>query len=239
MTKNNKQKSYSPKSKPMIEENKIIKKKRRYTATDSNSNSKPAMIKIKRKHRSYSGDGDGIEQDKNSKKMSANEFKNINLYEIIGKNNNLNDNYEIAKDISKYFDNIFGDTDTVCLVSEIGKQPAISYWIKGQYVRKDRNILNGKYVLIYRSCKHIPANKPIIKHNEFEKFVKNISIKYNNKSVNFICEKLDEKFGDGCHFIRCHLKTYNAFDVYCRFSDQYECSFKLMDSKHYIIAWRR
>eukprot|EP00483_Globobulimina_turgida_P005480 UN05490 len=72
----------------------------------------------------------------------------------------------------------------------------------------------------------------------FAKYVRDVCMKYEDESVSFVCEKLDNYFGDGCHFIRAPLKNYNCFDVYCRFSDQYECSFKSKET-HYVISWRR
>eukprot|EP00483_Globobulimina_turgida_P006541 UN06551 len=73
--------------------------------------------------------------------MSVDEFKSIHLLDIMHGNEECDDNYLIGKHIAKYFDDKFEDTDTVCLVSEMHKQPAISYWIKGECVRRDKNVL--------------------------------------------------------------------------------------------------
>ena len=117
-----------------------------------------------------------------------------------------------------------------------GKQPAISYWVKGDYVRKHKDIA-GKHILVYRACKHRPCKQPKVSQSEFEGYVKKMSIKHENSSVNKICDLLDSKFGDGCHYARSTTKR-PAYDIYSRFSDKYDAGFKL-PSGSYIIAWRR
>eukprot|EP01084_Bolivina_argentea_P187827 323468_1 len=122
------------------------------------------------------------------------------------------------------------------MVAEKDKQPTISYWVKGEYVRKHSNI-HGKHILVYRASKHVIAKQPIVSRDEFQKYVRKISIEYENGSVNTIADKLDEKFGTGCHYARSYAKS-SQYDLYCRFSDKYECGFKL-PSGSFVIAWRR
>ena len=173
---------------------------------------------------------------KNKKKLTVQEFKSVSLEDLIENDIDILDNYDIAKKICKFFDSQFDDTDTVCIVAEKDKQPTISYWVKGQYVRKHKNIC-GKHILVYRACKHIQAKEPILSQSKFESYIKKISIEYENNSVNKIADLMDNKFGDGCHFARSTTKK-PAYDIYCRFSDKYECGFKL-PSGSYVIAWRR
>eukprot|EP01083_Nonionella_stella_P088613 247077_1 len=172
-----------------------------------------------------------------SKPMSVAQFKSIDIEQFVLNDDSLRDNYEIARKICKTFDKQFGDTDTVCLVAETGKQPQISYWCQGDYVRKDKNICNGKHILIYRANKHIPAKQPIVSHEEFVKFIKQLSLKNRDQSCAKIGDILDDTFGKGCHYARSKTKK-PAYDIYCRFSNKYECGFRL-PSGSYIIAWRR
>lgn len=81
------------------------------------------------------------------------------------------------------------------------------------------------------------AKEPIVNSAEFEKYVKKISIKHEKKPVDFICDLMDKKFGEGCHYARSTVKPAR-YDVYSRFSDSYDAGFYL-ESGAYIIAWRR
>mmetsp|Transcript_4538 Transcript_4538/g.7791 ORF Transcript_4538/g.7791 Transcript_4538/m.7791 type:complete len:123 (+) Transcript_4538:1-369(+) len=122
------------------------------------------------------------------------------------------------------------------MVAEAGKQPAISYWCKGDYVRKEKNIL-GKHILVYRSCKHREAKEPKATQQQFEAYVKKLSMEHEKSSVDKICDLLDAKYGSGCHYARSTSKRAQ-YDIYSRFSDKYDAGFKL-PSGAYIIAWRR
>merc|ERR1712154_22023 len=148
---------------------------------------------------------------KKKNKMTENEFAEESLEEFVISDG---DDFDIAKRICKYFDKIFGDTDTVAIVANKGKGPKLSYWSKANYQRKDKN-LNGKYVFVYRACKHIEATN-IIKKEKFEKIVHNLSMDY--KKPHEIADRLDDKFGEGCHVARAN---HDRFDVYCRFSNGY------------------
>jgi len=170
------------------------------------------------------------------KTLSVKEFNEVPIGKIFANDSSLKDNYDIARKICKFYDGQFGDTDTVCMVAESGKQPAISYWVKGDYVRKHKNI-QGKHILVYRACKHRPAKEPIVSGAEFEEYVKKISIKHEKDSVHTICDLIDKKFGMGCHYARSTIARAN-YDIYSRFSDKYDAGFKLK-SGAYIIAWRR
>merc|ERR1712087_776788 len=74
------------------------------------------------------------------KKMSEDEFRKEPLERFI-----IGEHYDIAKSICRHFDNKLGDTDTVAIVARKGRGPKLSYWSKGEYQRKHRD-LNGKYV---------------------------------------------------------------------------------------------
>eukprot|EP01084_Bolivina_argentea_P132317 233512_1 len=171
-----------------------------------------------------------------NKRMSSSEFGSVALAEIFENDNTLQDHFDIAKKICKYYDEQLDDRNTVCVVSEPGKQPAISYWVNGDYVRKESNI-GGKDLLIYRAISHKEAKKPIVSQSQFEAFVKQISVDYEQSSVDAICDMMDDKFGKGCHYARSKQKT-PEFDIYARFTDKYDASFRL-PSGAYVIAWRR
>ncbi len=141
----------------------------------------------------------------------------------------------MCQKICRYYDDKFGNTDTVCMISDIGKKPAMSYWIADEYIRRHENIQN-KRIIVYKACKHQEAKKPIVSRDEFTEFVKKISIQYENDDVSKITDIMDEEFGPGCHYCRgnpgCH------YDIFSRFNDDYDAAFKL-ESGAYIIAWRR
>eukprot|EP01083_Nonionella_stella_P260643 888414_1 len=166
--------------------------------------------------------------------MSVKEFNKVPLKNLIIGDDGLKDNYDIAKKICKFFDSQFGDTDTVCVVAEKGKQPAISFYCKGNYVRKHKNIA-GKHILIYRACKHQPAKEPILSREEFENYVKKLSIEHEKSDVNTICDIMDKELGLGCHYARSTTKR-PRYDIYSRFSDKYDCGFNTA-SGAYVIAW--
>jgi len=170
------------------------------------------------------------------KTMSVKEFKAVPLRDLVEGDESLRDNFDIARKIGLFFDGQFGDTDTVCMVSESGKMPAISYWVKGDYVRRDDDVA-GKEVMVYRACRHREAKQPKVTAAEFEKFVKKISVQYQHCSVDKICDLMDERFGSGCHYARSTAKK-PRFDIFSRFSDKYDAGFK-MPSGAYVIAWRR
>eukprot|EP00483_Globobulimina_turgida_P003884 UN03892 len=121
------------------------------------------------------------------------------------------------------------------MVSDIGKKPAMSYWVAGDYIRRHDDIAN-KRVIVYKACKHTPAKQPLVSHDEFVDFVKDISTQYEDESVDKICGIMDDRFGDGCHYCRSNPGCH--YDIYSRFSDDYDAGFKLQ-SGVYIIAWRR
>lgn len=123
-----------------------------------------------------------------------------------------------------------------CMVADIGKKPAMSYWVSGDYVRRHDNIQN-KRIIVYRACKHIEAKKPLVSHDEFVEFVKKLSIEYEDESTDIICDLMDKEFGDGCHYCRSSIENA-SYDIYSRFSDDYDAGFRL-DSGAYVIAWRR
>eukprot|EP01083_Nonionella_stella_P027564 75956_1 len=186
--------------------------------------------------KSYNDDYDDYKKDpnaNNNKKMTAEAFLSVRLEDLFDEGD---ENYDIAKKICFYYDEQFGNKNTVCMVSDIGKKPAMSYWVDGDYVRKHDDIY-GKRIIVYKACKHQPANKPIVSHDEFVDFVKKLSIENENESVNTICDLLDKEFGDGCHYCRSDIENAH-YDIYCRYNDEYEAAFKL-PSGAYVISWRR
>lgn len=160
--------------------------------------------------------------------MTEDEFSEESLEEFIKSGG---DDFDIAKRICKWFDKKFGDTDTVAIVADKGKGPKLSYWSKANYQRKDKN-LSGKYVFVYRACKHIEA-KCVIKKEKFEKFVRDLAMEY--KKPHEIADRLDSKFGEGCHVARA---KHDQFDVYCRYSNGYMSDI-LLPNGDFIVAWRR
>mmetsp|Transcript_47851 Transcript_47851/g.79381 ORF Transcript_47851/g.79381 Transcript_47851/m.79381 type:complete len:211 (-) Transcript_47851:275-907(-) len=169
-----------------------------------------------------------------SNKVTAEQFKELDISHLVDEDD---DNFDIAAQVCKYFDDKFGDKDTVALVADTGKFPAISYWLSGDYVRKHEN-LNGKHVLVYKACKHIPAKQPTVSKSEFEKYVKQVSIKHKHEKCAVIADILGEKFGEGCHYARSTEKSNASYEIAARFSDGYDASFSL-ESGEYITAWRR
>lgn len=135
------------------------------------------------------------------KKMTVEEFKTISLDDLV-ENGADRDHYELAKRICHFFDAQFGDTDTVCLVASKGMQPAISYWVKDGFVRKEKDLM-GLHLLIYRACGHQAAKEPVVNREKFQKFVEGISIGNNHEAVDVIADKLDERFGAGMFTMLC------------------------------------
>mmetsp|Transcript_14713 Transcript_14713/g.22132 ORF Transcript_14713/g.22132 Transcript_14713/m.22132 type:complete len:230 (-) Transcript_14713:162-851(-) len=169
-----------------------------------------------------------------NKKITADEFKKFDISHLV---NSDDDNFDIAKRICMFFDDKFGDKNTVALVAETGKFPAISYWLSGDYLRKHEN-MNGKHVMVYKACKHIAAKEPIVSPSEFEKYMKRISIEHEQDKCVTIMDIMDEKFGEGCHYARSLSKGHAGYEIYARFSDDYDAAFKL-ESGAYVTAWRR
>lgn len=170
------------------------------------------------------------------KKYPLEKFKSISLDAIIG---NINDNFDIAKVVAKYFDAECEDTDTVAIVCNKGDEPDIASWCKGAYHRKEKNFY-GKFILIYRASKHVPC-KINVGSDIFASCVKGLAL--DNDSAKSIADKLDLVFGDGCHVVTNDNPRY---EVFCRFSDKYMCEVKVpaniraVESEwRYLVAWRR
>jgi len=160
--------------------------------------------------------------------MTEEQFLNVSLDKFIVSGG---DDFDIAKNICKHFDDKFGDTDTVAIVATKGKGPKLSYWSKANYQRKSKNLL-GKYVFVYRACKHIEA-KMLWNKDKFEQTVKKLSMEY--KKPHQIADALDSHFGEGCHVARA---KHDQFDVYCRFSNGYMADV-LLPNGEFVVAWRR
>ena len=160
--------------------------------------------------------------------MSVDEFKSISLKSCLGKG----DNFDLAKRICKFYDQLFNDTDTVALVSNIDLKPLYSISIEGNYKRIENYKREGKYVLVYRAKPHKNANV-IVDKQCFKSVVKGLSI--DNENTKDILNSLNKLFGNGCHVVR---SKKISFDIYSRFSDGYECELRLPNGD-YILAWRR
>eukprot|EP01083_Nonionella_stella_P227467 807032_1 len=84
------------------------------------------------------------------------QFKKLKISHLIDKNKN---NYDIAKAICAFCDDLYNDTDTVCIITDTEKaHPAVGAWAKGNLQRMEKN-MNGKYLFIYRSTKHEKQSK--------------------------------------------------------------------------------
>jgi len=162
-------------------------------------------------------------------KMSVNEFKTISLKSCFGNG----DNFDIAKRICKFYDDIFGDTDTVCLVSAVDLKPSHSLSVEGAYKRSECLHREGKYILVFRARPHIAATVLVSKQC-FKSVVKGLSM--DNESPADIGRQMDSLFGSGCHVVR---SDRISFDIYSRFSDGYECELRLPNGGDYVLAWRR
>merc|ERR1712228_665992 len=163
-------------------------------------------------------DNDNNNDNNQKKKMTTEEFMNVSLKDLFDEND---DNFEIAKAICSFYDEKFGNDDTVAMVSEIGKKPAMSYWVSDDFIRRHDDI-----------CK-----KRIVSQNDFEEFVKKTVTENEDASANAIGDILDQKFGDGCHFCRSDIQN-PEYSVYSRYSDGYNANFKLPNGT-YVVAWRR
>ena len=168
-------------------------------------------------------------RDESESVMSVDEFKSISLKSCLGKG----DNFDIAKRICKFYDNLFNDTDTVALVSNIDLKPSYSVTMEGNYKRIETYKRDGKYIIVYRAKPHKNPNV-IVNKQCFKSVVKGLAI--DNDNTYDILIQLNKLFGEGCHVVR---SKKISFDIYSRFSDGYECELRLPNGGDYILAWRR
>ena len=145
----------------------------------------------------------------------------------------LSDSVCSAKRICKFYDDIFGDTDTVCLVSAVDLKPSHSLSIEGAYKRSESLKKEGKYILVFRAKPHMAATVLVPKQT-FKSVVKGLSM--DNEDPSDIRRQMDSLFGSGCHVVR---SDRISFDIYSRFSDGYECELRLPNGGDYVLAWRR
>merc|ERR1712032_1054315 len=87
-----------------------------------------------------------------------------------------NDNFEVARRICKYFDHLFGDKDTVCLVADTDAKVKYCICAQESYQRAKKLGRRGKFILIYRAEPHVET-KNVVKKNEFRKIVNKIAMK--------------------------------------------------------------
>lgn len=164
------------------------------------------------------------------------QFKKLKISNLVDKKKN---NYEIAKAICAFYDDLYSDTDTVCIITDTElAHPAVGAWAKGDFQRMEKN-MNGKYLFIYRASKHekqsvFKTAKP--KPDKFKSKVEEYSNAFYNKKIEITAEALDKDFHGGCHIVRC---SHNKFDVFCRFNDGFQVECKLPNKDIYIVAWRR
>lgn len=169
-------------------------------------------------------------ETKNTKKFTLKQFMSVDLERFVTENNS--DNFDVAKAICKYFDEVIGDTDTVTIVADTKCGPNTAYWSKGDFNRVERDCL-GKYIMVYRACKHIESAIKV-KQDIFESCVKGLCMD-NLGHSQLIADKLDCVFGEGCHV---SLASHDDFEVFCRYSDGYICETQL-PSNDFVVAWRR
>ena len=180
-------------------------------------------------HYKYNHDDDLMLREGSESVMSVEEFKSISLKSCLGKG----DNFDIAKRICKFYDQLFNDTDTVALVSNIDLKPSYSVTMESNYKRIESYKREGKYIIVYRAKPHIDPNV-IVNKQCFKSCVKGLSM--DNEDTNDILSQLNKLFGNGCHVVR---SKKISFDIYSRFSDGYECELRLPNGGDYILAWRR
>eukprot|EP01084_Bolivina_argentea_P274368 467638_1 len=164
--------------------------------------------------------------------MSVDEFKSISLKKCFQKNNKM-DNFDIARNICKYYDELFNDKDTVCLVSNIDIKPKYSVCMENGYERIEILKDKRKYILVYRSQAHDDGRNINIENKAFKSIVKGLSMDNNN--INDIMQQMNQLFGNGCHVIKCKKKS---FDVYSRYT-KFHCQIKVPNTNDYIVAWKR
>ncbi len=76
-------------------------------------------------------------------------------------------------------------------------------------------------IIVYKAYKQRASKESIVSKDELIEYVKNYQFNMNMMDVNFC------RSNPNCHF-----------DIYSRFSNNYDAGFKLQ-SGAYIIAWRR
>ena len=220
---------------------KTIQKSKSNSKSNSKSSSKPAVkassssttTEQKQSGDSYNNhynhDENPMLREGSESVMSIEEFKSISLKSCLGKG----DNFDIAKRICKFYDQLFNDTDTVALVSNIDLKPSYSVTMESNYKRIESYKREGKYIIVYRAKPHVNPNV-IVNKQCFKSCVKGLSI--DNEDTNDILAQLNKLFGNGCHVVR---SKKISFDIYSRFSDGYECELRLPNGGDYILAWRR
>eukprot|EP00485_Elphidium_margaritaceum_P002678 CAMPEP_0202698664 /NCGR_PEP_ID=MMETSP1385-20130828/11913_1 /ASSEMBLY_ACC=CAM_ASM_000861 /TAXON_ID=933848 /ORGANISM="Elphidium margaritaceum" /LENGTH=185 /DNA_ID=CAMNT_0049355427 /DNA_START=97 /DNA_END=654 /DNA_ORIENTATION=- len=164
------------------------------------------------------------------------QFKQLKISHLVDKKKN---NYDIAKAICGFYDELYGDTDTVCIITDEEKaHPAVGAWAKGNFQRMEKN-MNGKYLFLYRATKHEKQTNfktTTLKPEKFKAKAEEYANAFYDKKIEITAEALDKDFKDGCHIVRC---PHKQFDVFCRYSDGFQCEFKLPNKEIYICAWRR
>eukprot|EP00483_Globobulimina_turgida_P000641 UN00641 len=167
---------------------------------------------------------------------SEDQFKKLKISHLIDKKKK---NYDIAKKICEFYDDLYNDTDTVCIITDTQlAHPAVGAWAKGNFQRMEKN-MNGKYLFIYRASQHEKQShfkSKIVKPDKFENACRQYADAFYDKKIEVTAEALDKDFNGGVHVVRC---SQNQFDVFCRFNDKFQCEFKLPKKEIYVVAWRR
>eukprot|EP01083_Nonionella_stella_P018522 51582_1 len=167
---------------------------------------------------------------------SEDQFKKLKISHLINKKKN---NYENAKAICKFYDDLYNDTDTVCIITETQlAHPAVGAWAKGNFTRMEKD-MDGKYLFIYRATQHEKQSNfksHIVKPDKFKAKVREYADSFYNKDIEITAEALDKDFKGGCHIVRC---SHNKFDVFCRFNDKFQVEMKLPNKDVWVVAWRR
>ena len=183
------------------------------------------------------GGGGGVMMYDPDKGPSADQFKRAKISHLVDVKGRSN--YDIAKAICNFYDKLYNDTDTVCIITDTERaHPAVAAWAKGAFQRMEKDML-GKYIYIYRATRHEKQSSfKTFKPNPdlYEKTAKEYGRAYMDKKVELTADELDKQFNGGNHIVRC---SHNKFDVYCRFSDNMKCEFKLQKYDLWFVVWRR
>eukprot|EP00484_Ammonia_sp_Unknown_P028628 CAMPEP_0197038080 /NCGR_PEP_ID=MMETSP1384-20130603/15111_1 /TAXON_ID=29189 /ORGANISM="Ammonia sp." /LENGTH=196 /DNA_ID=CAMNT_0042468473 /DNA_START=65 /DNA_END=652 /DNA_ORIENTATION=+ len=162
------------------------------------------------------------------------QFKKLKISHLIDAKKN---NYDIAKAVCAFYDDLYNDTDTVCIITDTKlAHPAVGAWAKGDFQRMEKD-MEGKYLFVYRASKHEQQStfkSHIPKPDKFKEKAQLYANQYYKDKIETTAEALDKEFAGGCHVVRC---SHNKFDVYCRYTDGFQIEFKLPNKDIWCVAW--
>ena len=121
-------------------------------------------------------DGDGMLSFSAKDGPSVEQFKKLKISNLVTANNT---NYDIAKAICNFYDDLYNDTDTVCIATDAKlAKPAVGAWGKGDFTRLEKN-MEGKWLFIYRASKHVDQSAfktAVLKPEKFKAKVKEYAV---------------------------------------------------------------